>query len=257
MKFLKAGVVVCIFISVAGVSFSTKSKSKSSTPPVISIDSVAKYVNKTVTLESQVVEIEHPKNKSLIELDKDFKVVVDAKSKIALAKVGIDIDSLPGKTVKITGKLYKDARYGIQMDLTGASQIMITKEAPSKTVSTTTAVVSTTSSSTVQKKIVPFSGVIQVSDVPTHIDQSGTVEGKVVKTTKSSRSNTYFLNFSEKQNVFTVVIFSRIVDQFAKDSVDILSFEGKKVRVTGSIQSPAQYGPEILLDKPADIKIIE
>src|SRR5208283_303418 len=102
MKLLKAGIVYCVFSLVACVSFSAETNSNSSTAPLISLDSISQYVNQTVTLESKVVEIEHPMSKSLIELDKNFKVVVDAKSKIALAKAGIDIESLPGKTVKIT-----------------------------------------------------------------------------------------------------------------------------------------------------------
>lgn len=257
MKFLKASIGIYVFILVTGVGFSASSKTKSSTPPVISIDSVSKYVNKTVSLESKVVEIEHPAGKSLIELDKNFKVVVDAKSKIALAKVGIDIDTLPGKTVNITGKLYKDKKYGIQMDLTEASQIKITKDAPTKSNAPTVSTTSTSSSSTTAKKIIPFSGVISVSEVSTHVDQSGTVKGKVVDARKSSRSNTYFLDFSDKRNVFTVVIFTTVADQFAKDSVDILSFKDKTVEVTGTIQSPAQYGPEILLDKSSSIKIVK
>ena len=106
-------------------------------------------------------------------------------------------------------------------------------------------------------KVIPFSGVIQVSDVTTHIDQTGTVEGKVVKVGKSPRSNTYFLDFSTKQKVFTVVIFSKVADEFDKAKVDIKSFEGKKVQVKGKIVSPAQYGPEILLDKKDNIKIVK
>lgn len=132
---------------------SADTTSNISTPPIISIDSVAKYVNQTVTLKSKVVEIEHSMNKSLIELDKDFKVVVDTKSKMALAKAGINIESLEGKTIKITGKLYKDARYGIQMNLIEPSQITIVKETTLNAVSSTSTTVSYSLNSTASKKI--------------------------------------------------------------------------------------------------------
>src|SRR5206468_855574 len=159
---------------VAGVSLgatSHKSSSKKVTSTkVISIDSVEHYVGKTVTLESKVIEIEHAGSKALSELEKNFKVVVDTTAKAALLKAGMYVESLQGGTVKITGKLYKDSRYGIQMDVTNASQvIVVTPRTPNPAASTssTSTTRGTFTRSTVPAVVIPFEGVVTIGDATT------------------------------------------------------------------------------------------
>lgn len=259
MKLYRTLVVCCIVLSVAALSFSATTTTAQNTPAIknevpklIPIDwRLGNYVNATVAIESPVNAIRHVTGKSLIVLDQDFLVVCVPSGIISLAKAGIDLDSLPGKTVRITGKLYKHPEYGIQMDLTKASQLVITKELASATTRRYY------SRSTTPEAVIPFEGVISVSEATAHIGQTGTVEGIVVKARKSDLFNIYYLEFSDGPKGFMVVFdYHRGPDAYSWDTSFILGLRGKTVQVTGKITAPEQSGPQILLRRAEDIKVI-
>ena len=259
MKLYKTLVVCSIVFSVAVASFSATTATAQNTtavknagPKLIPIDwRLGNYINSTVAIESPVYAIRHVTAKSLIVLDQDFLVVCLPSGIISLAKAGIELDSLPGKTVRITGKLYKDTKYGIQMDLTKASQLVITKELASATTRRYY------SRSTTPEAVIPFEGVISVSEATAHIGQTGTVEGKVVRARKSDLFNIYYLEFSSKPKEFMAVFdYHRGPDAYSWDTAFILGLKDKTVQVTGKITVPEQSGPQILLRRAEDLKVI-
>ncbi len=83
------------------------------------------------------------------------------------------------------------------------------------------------------------------------------VKGKVVKVGYSRRSNTYFLNFSEKRGEFTVVIFNNLAEEFLKKGISPRTFEGKEVAVRGKIKYYRKYGYEIILKEVSDIWVVK
>jgi len=196
------------------------------TPRVRPIDwRLVNYVNPTVslTLEGKVNVIQHIPGKSLITLDPGFLVACPSNGVTALARAGINLDSLLGKTVQITGTLYQHTTYGIQMDLTRPAQLVI-----------------------------PFKGVISASEVNSHINETGTVEGKVLNARKSDLDNTYYLEFSSKPQFFVVLDRRRVPNASAL----IQGIKGKTVQVTGKITVPEQSSPQILVRRAEDLKVM-
>jgi DNA/RNA endonuclease YhcR with UshA esterase domain len=222
----------------------------------IPVSDVAKYVDKTVTVEGKVLKVGQSTKSNTYFLNftqqkNGFTVVIFAKTVSKFEAAKVDIKSLEGKTVQVTGKIQNPPQYGIEIILNDPSEIKVvggTAAQPSN--ASKTAPVST-AKPTVTGKI------IQVAEVEMYIDQSGTVEGKVVKVGLSQKSNTYFLNFTEQRNGFTVVVFDKVEKQFEAKKIDPYSFQGKTVQVSGNITKPPSYGVEIILDSPDNIKIIK
>lgn len=228
---------------------------------VVAVSDVAKYVDKTVTVEGKVLRVGQSTRSNTYFLNftqqrNGFTVVIFSKTVSKFETAKLDIKSFEGKTVQVTGKIQNPPQYGLEIILNEPSEIKIVggtaAAEPQKTVS---------SASTIAKPA-PAAGaatgkIIPVAEVEKNIDQPGTVEGKVLKVGLSQRSNTYFLNFTEQRNGFTVVIFDQVAKQFETKKVDPYSYEGKTVQVTGKIVKPPQYGVEIILDSPDNIKIIK
>ena len=82
------------------------------------------------------------------------------------------------------------------------------------------------------------------------------VIGKVLRVGYSERSNTYFLNFSEGKNGFTVVIFSSAAVKFERLGIDITSYEGRQVEVMGELIDYPEYGLEIIIEEPSQIRVL-
>lgn len=81
------------------------------------------------------------------------------------------------------------------------------------------------------------------------------VEGRILSTYKSPKVT--FLNFGEDYKTdFTAVIFNNNLASFARKGIDpVRDYRGKQVRVYGRIK---EYGgPEIVLDNPGQIEIVE
>jgi DNA/RNA endonuclease YhcR with UshA esterase domain len=220
----------------------------------IPVSEVAKYVDKTVTVEGKVLKVGHDPKSGNYFLDftqdrKGFTVVVFGKVVPNFEKAKIDFNALNGKSVQVTGKIDNNPKYGIQIILNEPSAIKIVggTESQKPGVPTTTGAA----------KPATVGKIIPVAEVEKYIDQSGTVEGKVFKVGYSSAKNIYFLNFTEQRDGFAVVSFDQVSKQFAAKKIDPNSFQGKIVQVTGKIVKPPQYGVEMVLDSPDNIKIIK
>ncbi|MFB3896247.1 MAG: hypothetical protein ACE14V_08090 [bacterium] len=219
----------------------------------IPVSDVAKYVDKTVTVEGKVLKVGQSTKSNTYFLNftqqrGGFTVVIFAKTVSKFESAKVDIKSFEGKTIQVTGKVQNPPQYGLEIILNDPSEIKVVGGVTAQ--SSKTAPVSASKPAVVGK-------IMKVAEVEMYIDQSGTVEGKVVKVGLSQKSNTYFLNFTQQRNGFTVVIFDKIAQQFAAKKIDPYSFEGKTVQVSGTITKPPSYGVEIVLDSPDNIKIVK
>lgn len=82
------------------------------------------------------------------------------------------------------------------------------------------------------------------------------VRGRVFRVGHSAKSNTYFLNFGPSRESLTAVIFASAVELFEKNKQAPAKFENKEVEVTGAIKDHPQYGLEMILEHPKQIKVI-
>lgn len=82
------------------------------------------------------------------------------------------------------------------------------------------------------------------------------IRGRVFRVGHSAKSNTYFLNFGPSREAITAVIFASGVELFEKSRRAPKSFENKEVELTGQIKDHPQYGLEIVLEKPEQIRIL-
>ena len=82
------------------------------------------------------------------------------------------------------------------------------------------------------------------------------VRGRVFRVGHSAKSNTYFLNFGPSREALTAVIFAAGVELFEKSRRAPKSFENKEVELTGQIKDHPQYGLEIVLETPEQIRIL-
>ena len=82
------------------------------------------------------------------------------------------------------------------------------------------------------------------------------VRGRVFRVGHSAKSNTYFLNFGPSRESLTAVIFGSAVELFEKNRQAPAKFENKEVEITGAIKDHPQYGLEMILENPQQIKVI-
>jgi hypothetical protein len=82
------------------------------------------------------------------------------------------------------------------------------------------------------------------------------VRGRVFRVGHSAKSNTYFLNFGPSREALTAVIFANSVELFEKTQQAPKLFENKEVEMTGEIKDHPQFGLEMVLDNPQQIKIL-
>jgi hypothetical protein len=82
------------------------------------------------------------------------------------------------------------------------------------------------------------------------------VRGRIFRVGHSAKSNTYFLNFGPSREALTAVIFASAAELFEKGKIAPKNFEGREVEVQGEVKDHSQYGLEIILENPAQIKII-
>jgi hypothetical protein len=83
------------------------------------------------------------------------------------------------------------------------------------------------------------------------------VRGRVFRVGHSSKSNTYFVNFGPSREALTAVIFASAVELFEKHKLPPRIFEGREVEVQGEIKNHPQYGLEIILETPAQIRLLD
>ena len=82
------------------------------------------------------------------------------------------------------------------------------------------------------------------------------VRGRVHRVGHSSKSNTYFLDFGPSRSAFTAVIFSSAADAFLRGNAHPNQFQGQEVELTGRIKDDPKYGLEMILEGPAQIKVL-
>ena len=83
------------------------------------------------------------------------------------------------------------------------------------------------------------------------------IRGRVFRVGQSAKSNTYFLNFGPSREALTAVIFASAAELFEKKMVSPKTFEGKEVELQGEIKDHPQYGLEIILENPSQIRVID
>ncbi|MGH7824752.1 MAG: hypothetical protein ACREQ7_06205 [Candidatus Binatia bacterium] len=83
------------------------------------------------------------------------------------------------------------------------------------------------------------------------------IRGRIFRVGHSVKSNTYFLNFGPSRAALTAVIFASAVELFEKSKLPPKDFEGKEVEMQGEIKDHPQYGLELILENPSQIKLIE
>lgn len=83
------------------------------------------------------------------------------------------------------------------------------------------------------------------------------IRGRVFRVGHSGKSNTYFLNFGPSRSALTAVIFASAVDLFDRHKLPPRGFDGREVELRGEIRDHPQYGLEIILEDPSQIKILK
>jgi hypothetical protein len=83
------------------------------------------------------------------------------------------------------------------------------------------------------------------------------IRGRVFRVGHSAKSNTYFLNFGPSREALTAVIFASATELFEKNQLQPKAYEGKEVELQGEIKDHPQYGLELILENPAQIKMLD
>jgi len=96
--------------------------------------------------------------------------------------------------------------------------------------------------------------VVAPVDAAQHVGKEVVVEGVVVQVSVSTPSEPIYLNFGARypKHVFAAVVFADKRALFA----DAGKWEGKKVRVTGTVQL-YRGKPEIVLNDPAQLALVK
>ena len=82
------------------------------------------------------------------------------------------------------------------------------------------------------------------------------IRGRVFRVGHSAKSNTYFLNFGPSRDALTAVIFASAVESFEKRKLAPKRFEGQEIEIEGVVKDHPQYGLEVILESPAQIRIV-
>ena len=96
----------------------------------------------------------------------------------------------------------------------------------------------------------------EVEKIKALAGQRAKIRGRVFRVGRSAKSDTYFINFGPSRSSFTAVIFASAVELFQKQKLTPQGFEGKEVEVTGEIKDHPQYGLEMILEDPQQIKVL-
>jgi len=83
------------------------------------------------------------------------------------------------------------------------------------------------------------------------------VRGRVFRVGHSGKSNTYFLNFGPSREALTGVIFASAAELFERQKLQPSSFEGKEIEIVGEIKDHPQYGLELIVEDPGQVRILK
>ena len=82
------------------------------------------------------------------------------------------------------------------------------------------------------------------------------IRGRVFRVGHSAKSNTYFLNFGPSREALTGVIFASAVESFVQGTLPPKGYEGKEVEIVGIVKDHPQFGLEVVLENPTQIRVI-
>ena len=82
------------------------------------------------------------------------------------------------------------------------------------------------------------------------------IRGRVFRVGHSAKSNTYFLNFGPSREALTAVIFASAAELFEKNKLSPKTFDGREVELQGEVKNHPQYGLEVILESPSQIKVV-
>lgn len=108
-----------------------------------------------------------------------------------------------------------------------------------------------------QSRELPVLHAFEVDKIRGLAGKPARVRGRVFRVGHSSKSNTYFLNFGPSRAALTAVIFASAADIFERDKLSPKAFDGREVELRGEIKDHPQYGLEIILEDPSQIKILK
>jgi hypothetical protein len=103
----------------------------------------------------------------------------------------------------------------------------------------------------------PLLQALEVEKIRSLTGKHARVRGRIFRVGHSAKSNTYFLNFGPSQSALTAVIFASAADLFEQAKLPPKGFDGKEVEVRGQIKDHPQYGLEIVLDDPSQIRFLK
>jgi hypothetical protein len=83
------------------------------------------------------------------------------------------------------------------------------------------------------------------------------IRGRIFRVGHSAKSNTHFLNFGPSRGALTAVIFASALEGFEKQRVSPKKLEGREVEIVGEVKDHPQYGLEVILEGPEQVKVME
>ena len=86
--------------------------------------------------------------------------------------------------------------------------------------------------------------------------QQARIRGRVFRVGHSAKSNTYFINFGPSPDALTAVIFNSAVELFEKNKQPPKQFENREVEIVGFIKDHPQFGLEVIIEHPKQIRIL-
>jgi len=86
--------------------------------------------------------------------------------------------------------------------------------------------------------------------------QQARIRGRVFRVGHSVKSNTYFLDFGPSREALTAVIFQSAAELFERNRQSPKQFENREVEIVGFIKDHPQYGLEVILEHPKQIKLL-
>jgi hypothetical protein len=103
----------------------------------------------------------------------------------------------------------------------------------------------------------PLLAAREVEKIRAIAGQRARIRGRVFRVGHAVKSNTYFLSFGPSREALTAVIFSSAAELFDKNKTTPKNFENREVEITGFIKDHPQYGLELVLEDPKQIRIID
>lgn len=95
-----------------------------------------------------------------------------------------------------------------------------------------------------------------VEKIRAFVGQQARIRGRVFRVGHSAKTNTYFINFGPSREALTAVIFNSAVEIFEKHKQPPRQFENREVEISGQIKDHPQYGLEVILEHPRQIRIL-